>query len=457
MNKRYRIRIIAVLLVIANLLTYSNPNLTDIFISTSPIMTQAASIPTVSKTKQSITIGKQMKIKPASSYKKPTYKSSNTKVATVSKSGLIKAKMLGETQITVSYKNKSKSYYITVVPVKKTDLKISQNVLLDGQSTQLKLVSDKYDTSQIKLRVKSNDLNINSKGTYKGIPEVAEDKVTFYYGTYQMTVDMISISGKITAETTGFSDSYVSGEKIDFYIDDYTISELQNRGVVIQIDQQDLKDSQSLSPGKHIITVTMGKQTVSQELTVKYSVLDAVKNRTSEGYEGKNQMTLQMISEILNNTSIVNDNMTDYEKVRAIHDYLITSADYAKAYPNQNNDAYGAYGVLVLKDGVCQSYALAFQLLMYGLDIDCKYVTGVARSSANSSGGHAWNKVCIDGTWYYIDCTWDDPIGGGPQWDYFLSESLWSNHTVESETSSDEIDQYLWEEYYLDGSGYTIN
>lgn len=168
-------------------------------------------------------------------------------------------------------------------------------------------------------------------------------------------------------------------------------------------------------------------------------------------------MTLEKISEILNDSSIVNDTMSDYEKVRAIHDYLIYSADYAKTYPNHDNDAYGAYGVLVLKDGVCQSYALAFQLLMYGLNIDCKYVTGVATNSVNSTGGHAWNKVCIDNTWYYIDCTWDDPIGGGPRWDYFLSESLWSNHSIKSEESTEDIYQYYWEEYYLDGSGYKLN
>lgn len=457
MNKRNRMRIIAVLVIVINLFAYGNSSAEYVFPFISSMNVEAASIPTVSNKNQSITIGKQMKIKPSSYYKKPSFKSSNTKVATVSKSGVIKAKMLGETKITVTYKNKSQSYYITVVPAKNKDLRISQNLLIAGKSTQLKFVSNTYDTSQIKLRAMENFADINSKGKYEGNTEGDGDEVIFYYGTYEITEEMTIVSGIVTADNTDYGDSLVSGALIEFYMDYYSISELQSLGAVIQVDQVDLKDSQTLDAGKHVISVTIGEITLTQDIEVKYSVLDAVKNKTAEGYEGKNKMTLEKVSEILNDPSIVNDSMSDYEKVRAIHDYLIYSADYAKAYPNQNNDAYGAYGVLILRDGVCQSYALAFQLLMYGLNIDCKYVTGVATNSANSTGGHAWNKVCIDDTWYYIDCTWDDPVGGGPRWDYFLSESLWSNHSIESEVSSEDISQYYWEEYYLDGSGYYLN
>ena len=149
MNKRNRMRIIAVLVIVINLFAYGNSNAEYVFPFISSMNVEAASIPTVSNKNQPITIGKQMKIKPSSSYKKPSFKSTNTKVATVSKSGVIKAKMLGETKITVTYKNKSQSYYITVVPAKNKDLRISQNLLIAGKSTQLKFVSDTYDTSHI--------------------------------------------------------------------------------------------------------------------------------------------------------------------------------------------------------------------------------------------------------------------------------------------------------------------
>ena len=77
-------------------------------------------------------------------------------------------------------------------------------------------------------------------------------------------------------------------------------------------------------------------------------------------------------------------------------------------------------------------------------------MTGTAKG-----GGHAWNQVKVDGTWYYIDCTWDDPTGGGfERTTYYLSEQLWSNH--KQETSKDPVteDFYLWENFYLTGKGW---
>lgn len=28
-------------------------------------------------------------------------------------------------------------------------------------------------------------------------------------------------------------------------------------------------------------------------------------------------------------------------------------------------------------------------------------------------GGHAWNKIKLDGEWYHVDVTWEDPIMNG--------------------------------------------
>ena len=39
--------------------------------------------------------------------------------------------------------------------------------------------------------------------------------------------------------------------------------------------------------------------------------------------------------------------------------------------------------------------------------LECRFVSGTA-----DGGGHAWNQVKVNRKWYYIDCTWDDPVGG---------------------------------------------
>lgn len=78
---------------------------------------------------------------------------------------------------------------------------------------------------------------------------------------------------------------------------------------------------------------------------------------------------------------------------------------------------------------VCDGYTHAFDLLCYLSGIDCLKIAGTA-----NGGGHAWNKVELDGVWYNVDVTWDDPvvIGGGDmlRYDYFLvsDETLARDH-----------------------------
>lgn len=50
---------------------------------------------------------------------------------------------------------------------------------------------------------------------------------------------------------------------------------------------------------------------------------------------------------------------------------------------------------------VCEGYSKAFQLLCHKIGLKCITV---------SSKTHMWNMVQLeDGSWYYVDCTWNDP------------------------------------------------
>ena len=83
-------------------------------------------------------------------------------------------------------------------------------------------------------------------------------------------------------------------------------------------------------------------------------------------------------------------------------------------------------------------------LCMKVLNIPCKSITG-----GTTNGGHAWNQVYVDGTWYYIDVTWDDPIINGGidpnyiRWTYYLSASLWSDHSVSYSSDNLDFDEWL--------------
>lgn len=132
---------------------------------------------------------------------------------------------------------------------------------------------------------------------------------------------------------------------------------------------------------------------------------------------------------------IVSDEMSEYEKVHAIYDYIIYNVRYdhdcANAEDtyvsgnlslNEKMKYYGYYleGIFLDKfykkdmHAVCDGKSKAF-VLMCGIEgITAVRISGEATSDGKNFGGHAWNKVLLDlnGTgdkeWYFVDTTWGD-------------------------------------------------
>lgn len=134
-------------------------------------------------------------------------------------------------------------------------------------------------------------------------------------------------------------------------------------------------------------------------------------------------------------SDIVSDEMSEYEKVHAIYDYIIYNVRYdhdcanaEDAYVsgnlslNEKMKYYGYYleGIFLDKfykkdmHAVCDGKSKAF-VLMCGIEgITAVRISGKASSDGKNFGGHAWNKVLLDlnGTgnkeWYFVDTTWGD-------------------------------------------------
>lgn len=106
---------------------------------------------------------------------------------------------------------------------------------------------------------------------------------------------------------------------------------------------------------------------------------------------------------------------TLYERVLYVHDYLIDHTVYdhqTLEKTSAGNDdefltATTAYGCLVEQKAVCSGYAAAFELIMHKLGIECGLVNGTRTAE---TGPHQWNYVGLNGEYYYIDVTWDDPL-----------------------------------------------
>ena len=105
----------------------------------------------------------------------------------------------------------------------------------------------------------------------------------------------------------------------------------------------------------------------------------------------------------------ISSDSTDYEIVAIVHDWLVDNLDYDYTF---STNCHNVYGTLVESKPVCEGYARTFKTLMDKYDIACIIVTGTGVNST-SSGAHAWNYVQLDGEWYAMDVTWDDPTIGG--------------------------------------------
>ena len=153
------------------------------------------------------------------------------------------------------------------------------------------------------------------------------------------------------------------------------------------------------------MTNDMAKVTLTTEKSESYYVYQNIVNGKPIPNEEIQATTMAgVVRQIIDEN--VNTSMSEYEKELALHDYMIYHCHYGD--DDRNKASYHtAYGVLVDQVAVCQGYAYAFELLLNCVGVDCRYIVGDAGDPAES---HAWNQVCIDGKWYNVDSTWDDPV-----------------------------------------------
>lgn len=187
---------------------------------------------------------------------------------------------------------------------------------------------------------------------------------------------------------------------------------------------------------------------------------------------------------------IVSDDMSEYEKVHAIYDYIIYNVRYdhdcANAEDkyvsgnlslNEKMKYYGYYleGIFLNKfykkdmHAVCDGKSKAF-VLMCGIEgITAVRISGEATSDGKNFGGHAWNKVLLDlnGTgdkeWYFVDTTWGDVGDDSKEFlshAYFLLSDVQTSATHREKENhgypkaEGKFDYYAHETYTSSGTEY---
>lgn len=154
------------------------------------------------------------------------------------------------------------------------------------------------------------------------------------------------------------------------------------------------------------------------------------KNYLSDSFSSESQVdnAINQIEQIRNSiVSRVNGN--NYNKALIVHDTLVDMLEYNQN--DSNSNTHNIYGAFVNRSVVCEGYAKSFKYIMDSLNIPCILVGGVATNNTSTTESHMWNYIQLDGNWYGVDVTWDDPviIGGSSKKssrvrrDYFCKDS----------------------------------
>ena len=105
---------------------------------------------------------------------------------------------------------------------------------------------------------------------------------------------------------------------------------------------------------------------------------------------------------------ITSDITLDYDKIKVIHDYIINNTKY-----DLDNDtalkSYIAYGPLFNNVATCNGYTDLMAIFLSKMGYD-NYKVATTLINDDTTEGHVWNALKIDGEWLHLDLTWDDPV-----------------------------------------------
>lgn len=114
---------------------------------------------------------------------------------------------------------------------------------------------------------------------------------------------------------------------------------------------------------------------------------------------------------------LLDDKMNHYDIALFVHDYLCAHFEYDTSGVGDNMHDFLRNG-----KGNCQGYTFTYTYILRKCGLNVSF-------AASDKLMHIWNIIELDGEWFHVDVTWDDPlpnINGAAMHKYFLFSDLYA-------------------------------
>ena len=156
-------------------------------------------------------------------------------------------------------------------------------------------------------------------------------------------------------------------------------------------------------------------ETTVHEIYDDSAVIEAYKTGNPDKLNAKDRFVYDKMVEVIG--EVITDDMTDYEKEKAIYDWQVKwisyNSDNLNPITDGQSETHTPYGVFRTHNAICVGNTTTFKLFMDALGIPCVII------HSTQNGEHAWDVVQLDGEWYHVDVTFDGSYNGVPSYSYF--------------------------------------
>lgn len=164
------------------------------------------------------------------------------------------------------------------------------------------------------------------------------------------------------------------------------------------------KETTTLAEGWHNISGLLFHVNADRQFDRNTTVDGLELDRNGRYTTGSEQLDKLLTSAV---AGVVNDKMTQQEKLRAVYDYAKKTFGYLGiGTVDTSKDGWQieqAINMLTNKRGNCYSWSSAFTYLARQVGFDAKAVVGTGVSPKGSESVHAWTEITIDGVAYTFD------------------------------------------------------